>query len=109
MKTIKTNKIMPANVEPMTIPAISPPERPSSSESCSAPVPVGVGVGVGVGITLVVVGNTGITVFVYTTQLSIYTYTLYSAKFWRGKTLANLANQTPFANILPCQIPDSLK
>ena len=33
----------------------------------------------------------------------------YSATFWRGKTLANLANRTPFANILPRQIPDSLK
>ena len=33
----------------------------------------------------------------------------YSAKFWRGKSLANLANCTSFANILPSQIPDSLK
>ena len=30
----------------------------------------------------------------------------YSAKFWRGKTLAK---GTSFANILPSQIPDSLK
>ena len=28
----------------------------------------------------------------------------YSAKFWRGKTLATLVNRWPFANILPCQI-----
>ena len=28
----------------------------------------------------------------------------YSAKFWWGKTLANLANQSYFANVLPLQI-----
>ena len=34
----------------------------------------------------------------------------YSAIFWRRKKiLADLANRTPFANILPRQIPDSLK
>ena len=31
----------------------------------------------------------------------------YSTKFWRGKTLANLAKRMPFANILPSQIPGS--
>ena len=34
---------------------------------------------------------------------------LYSGKFWQGKTLVDLGNGTPFANILPSQIPDSLK
>ena len=43
------------------------------------------------------------------TTLSVRNYIPYSAKFWRGKTLANLANCTSFANILPSQIPDSLK
>ena len=33
----------------------------------------------------------------------------YSAIFWQRKILADLANRTPFANILPRQIPDSLK
>ena len=33
---------------------------------------------------------------------------LYNAKLWRGKTLADLAKQLSFANILPNQIPDSL-
>ena len=30
----------------------------------------------------------------------------YSAKLWQGKTLANSAKCTSFANILPSQIPD---
>ena len=33
----------------------------------------------------------------------------YSTKFWQGKTLVDLANRLPFTNILPSQIPDSLK
>ena len=47
------------------------------------------------------------------TVLLVYIYQSllipYSAKFWRGKTLANLAKRTSFANILRSQIPDSLK
>ena len=33
----------------------------------------------------------------------------YSTKFRRWRTFANLAKQMPFANILPSQIPNSLK
>ena len=33
----------------------------------------------------------------------------YSGNFWRGKSLVDLVNETLFANILPCQIPDSLQ
>ena len=36
-------------------------------------------------------------------------YVPYNAKLWQRKTLANLVNQTPLTNILPSQIPDSLK
>ena len=39
----------------------------------------------------------------------LYAIVPYSTKFWQGKTLVNLVNQTPFANISPSQIPDSLK
>ena len=35
-------------------------------------------------------------------------YLLYSAKFWWGKTLTDLANRTPFTNILPSKIPVNL-
>ena len=31
---------------------------------------------------------------------------VYSAKFWQEKTLANLAEQMSFVNILPSQIPN---
>ena len=36
-------------------------------------------------------------------------YHIAKAKFWQGKTLVNLAKQMSFTNILPSQIPDSLK
>ena len=43
------------------------------------------------------------------TQKHLHSYKIpYSAKLWRGKTLANLAKRSSFANILPNQIPDSL-
>ena len=49
-------------------------------------------------------------VYIYSSiYIYIYIYTPYSAKFWWGKTLVDLANGTPFTNILPSQIPDSLK
>ena len=53
------NNIIAANVEPMTIPAISPPVRPSSSSEPCPTVAVGVildavVVTVGVGITVVI-------------------------------------------------------
>ena len=35
-------------------------------------------------------------------------YIPYSAKWWQGKTFANLAKGMSFANILPSQIPDLL-
>ena len=40
---------------------------------------------------------------------TILHWSIASTKFWRGKTLMNLPQRTPFTNILPSRIPDSLK
>ena len=56
MKTIRANNIIAANVEPMTIPAISPLVRPSSSPSEFVPtVTVGITLGI-VGVIIIAVG-----------------------------------------------------
>ena len=59
------------------------------------------------------VGNfCGVQIFVdcsaYPQKLLNFSYRI-AQNFGREETLANLAKRTSFANILPSQIPDSLK